>query len=118
VLQTGAARRISKARDEEHAGRSPTTSTGLPVEDQVRKEWDPRKGGLPTFLPHGMTNISRLRKRPPEASVPTNIGAAGEIDIVVRATIAYSSEKPDHPVEHLLDGNSDPGATWWIMDDY
>src|SRR6478752_6958153 len=22
---------------------------GLPVEDQVRKEWDPRKGGLPTF---------------------------------------------------------------------
>jgi hypothetical protein len=30
--------------------RSPTTSTGLPVEDQVRKEWDPRKGGgLPTF---------------------------------------------------------------------
>jgi hypothetical protein len=21
----------------------------LPVEDQVRKEWDPRKGGLPTF---------------------------------------------------------------------
>jgi hypothetical protein len=29
---------------------SPTTSTGLPVEDQVRKEWDPRKGGgLPIF---------------------------------------------------------------------
>ena len=28
---------------------SPTTSTGLPVEEQVRKEWDPRKGGLPTF---------------------------------------------------------------------
>ena len=24
--------------------------TGLPVEDQVRKEWDPSKGGLPTFL--------------------------------------------------------------------
>jgi hypothetical protein len=22
----------------------------LPVEDQVRKEWDPRKGGLPTFF--------------------------------------------------------------------
>jgi hypothetical protein len=28
----------------------PTTDTGLPVEDQVRKEWDPSKGGLPTFL--------------------------------------------------------------------
>ena len=37
------------APDEKHAERSPTTSTGLPVEDQVCKEWDPRKGGLPTF---------------------------------------------------------------------
>ena len=28
---------------------SPTTQTGLPVEEQVRKEWDPKKdGGLPT----------------------------------------------------------------------
>jgi len=39
-----------KAPDETHAEHSPTTCTGLPVEDQVRKEWDPRKGGLPTFL--------------------------------------------------------------------
>jgi hypothetical protein len=38
-----------KTPDEKHTERSPTTSTGLPVEDQVRKEWDPRKGGLPTF---------------------------------------------------------------------
>jgi hypothetical protein len=38
-----------KAPDETHAEHSPTTSTGLPVEDQVRKEWDTRKGGLPTF---------------------------------------------------------------------
>lgn len=30
---------------------SPTTDTGKPVEDQVKKEWDPKKkGGLPTFL--------------------------------------------------------------------
>ena len=36
--------------DEKQSERSPTTSTGLPVEDQVRKEWDPRRGGLPTFL--------------------------------------------------------------------
>jgi hypothetical protein len=34
---------------EDKPGLSPTTSTGLPVEEQVRKEWDPRKGGLPTF---------------------------------------------------------------------
>ena len=38
-----------KAPDEKHTERSPTTSIGLPVEDQVRKEWDPRKGGLPSF---------------------------------------------------------------------
>ena len=38
-----------KPLDEQHASHSPTTSTGLPVEVQVRKEWDPRKGGLPTF---------------------------------------------------------------------
>jgi len=31
--------------------RSPTTETGLPVEEQVQKEWDPNKdGGLPTPL--------------------------------------------------------------------
>ena len=35
---------------EKHTARSPKTSTGLPVEDQVRKEWDPRRGGLPTFF--------------------------------------------------------------------
>ena len=30
----------------------PVTETGLPVEEQVEKEWDPnRDGGLPTLLP-------------------------------------------------------------------
>jgi hypothetical protein len=38
-----------QARDEKRTEHSPTTSTGLPVEDQVRKEWGSRKGGLPTF---------------------------------------------------------------------
>jgi hypothetical protein len=42
-----------KVPAEEHITRSPTTATGLPVEDQVRKEWDPRKGGLPTFCGTG-----------------------------------------------------------------
>lgn len=27
-----------------------TTDTGLSVEDQIRKEWGPHNGGLPTFL--------------------------------------------------------------------
>jgi hypothetical protein len=38
-----------KPADEKHPEHGPTTSSGLPVEDQVRKEWDPRKGGLPVF---------------------------------------------------------------------
>ena len=35
----------------EHTVQSPTTDTGLTVEKQVRKEWDPGKGGLPTLCP-------------------------------------------------------------------
>ena len=61
-----------------------------------------------------MTKLSRLRKRPLEADAQANAGATGEIDIAGGATVAYSSEDPAHPVEHLLDGNSGPGATRWI----
>ena len=33
---------------------SPTTDSGLSVEEQIRKEWDPKKkGGLPTSLKTG-----------------------------------------------------------------
>jgi hypothetical protein len=38
-----------KPTEKEHHEHNPTTSSGLPVEDQVRKEWDPRKGCLPVF---------------------------------------------------------------------
>ena len=61
-----------------------------------------------------MMNLSQLRKRPLEGSAPANTGATGAIDIAGCATIAYSSEQPDHPVEHLLDGHSGLGATRWI----
>jgi F5/8 type C domain len=66
---------------------------------------------------HGMTSdasLSRLRKRALEADAATSAGTADEIDIAGCATIAYSSEKPGHPVEHLLDGRSGPGGTRWI----
>jgi hypothetical protein len=36
-----------KATQERHP--KAVTSDGLSVEEQVRKEWDPRKGGLPIF---------------------------------------------------------------------
>jgi hypothetical protein len=61
-----------------------------------------------------MTNLPRLRKRPLEADAATSTEAADEIDIAGCATVAYSSEDPAHPVEHLLDGRSSPGATRWI----
>src|ERR1700730_2490380 len=62
----------------------------------------------------GMTDLSRFRKRPLEADAATSARAAGEIDIAGGATIAYSSEDPAHPVEHMLDGQSGPGATRWM----
>jgi hypothetical protein len=61
-----------------------------------------------------MTERPRLRKRPLEADAATIARAADEIDIADNATIAYSSEDPAHPVEHLLDIRSGPGATRWM----
>ena len=52
---------------------------------------------------------SQLRKRPLEANV-----APDEIDVARCATVAYSSENAAHPVEHLFDGRSGPGASRWI----
>jgi hypothetical protein len=60
-----------------------------------------------------MTDRSRLRKRPLEADEAKNARAADELDIAGCATIAYSSEDPAHPIEHLLDGRSGQGATHW-----
>jgi F5/8 type C domain len=57
---------------------------------------------------------SSLRKRQLEADGATPARGADEVDIAICATIAYSSEDPAHPVEHLLDGRSGPGATRWI----
>jgi F5/8 type C domain len=61
-----------------------------------------------------MTDLPRIRKRPMEAEAHRSGRDAGEIDIAGCATIAYSSEDPSHPVEHLLDEQSGPGATRWI----
>jgi hypothetical protein len=60
-----------------------------------------------------MTERSRLRKRPLDADAATIVRAADEIDIAGCASVAYSSEDPAHPVEHLFDGHSGPGARSW-----
>ena len=61
-----------------------------------------------------MTDLPRLRKRPLEADAATSGRAANEIDTVGCATVSYSSEDPAHPVEHMLGGQSGPGATHWM----
>jgi F5/8 type C domain len=61
-----------------------------------------------------MMDSPRLRKRPLEADAAASGRAANEIDIAGCATVSYSSEDPAHPVEHLLDGQSGPGATRWM----
>ena len=45
---------VGEARALNARVRSPRTKTGLPVEEQIRKEWDPKtKGGLSTSLRTG-----------------------------------------------------------------
>jgi hypothetical protein len=42
---------VTEAEPLEPEVKSPTTDTGLPVEEQIHKEWDPNKdGGLPIPL--------------------------------------------------------------------
>jgi hypothetical protein len=57
----------------------------------------------------------RIRKRRlVEVSAPVGPPPTGEIDLAARASILYSSEDPQHPIEHLLDGASGRGATRWM----
>jgi hypothetical protein len=59
------------------------------------------------------TDNSRIRKRLMSEQNSPPPGLPGEIDIASHATLTYSSEDPDHPLEHLIDGNCGRGATRW-----
>src|SRR6266404_3564998 len=98
-----------KTPDEKHTKRRPTTSTGLPVEDQVRKEWKAALARIPRFFgdKRQITSVTEL-------PMPAAPSAADEIDIAGCAAIAYTSEDPAHPVEHMLDGCCGPGAPRWM----
>jgi hypothetical protein len=74
----------------------------------------PELGGAANGRGDNLMDIPRLRKRPLEADAAASGRAANEIDIAGCATVSYSSEDPAHPVEHLLDGRSGPGATHWM----
>jgi hypothetical protein len=43
------AERVFEPESREKQQHPSTTGSGAPVEEQVRKEWDPKKGGLPVF---------------------------------------------------------------------
>jgi hypothetical protein len=60
-----------------------------------------------------MSSPNILRKRQLTADGAASASAAGELDIASCATIAFTSENPVHPVEHMLDGSSGSGATRW-----
>jgi hypothetical protein len=55
-----------------------------------------------------------LRKYPLRHSRANPLAIPGdEIDLRASARIHFSSEASDHPIEHMLDGHSGPGATFW-----
>jgi hypothetical protein len=54
-----------------------------------------------------------IRKRLMSEQISTPAQRQGEIDIASQAILAYSSEDPDHPLEHLIDGHCGRGATRW-----
>jgi hypothetical protein len=75
---------------------------------------DPRylTNDLTAQAPHD-EQPSILRKRQLTADGAESASVAGELDIAGCAIIAFTSEDPAHPVEHLLDRSSGPGATRW-----
>lgn len=59
------------------------------------------------------TDNFRVRKRLMSEQSATLPERPGELDIARHATLVYSSEDPDHPLEHLIDGHCGRGATRW-----
>jgi len=59
------------------------------------------------------STVSRMRKRLMSAQVSDCAGGQGRIDIAGLALFRFSSEDPEHPLEHLVDGCCGRGATRW-----
>jgi F5/8 type C domain len=54
-----------------------------------------------------------MRKRLMSEQVSKSADRPGEIDVASLAMFGYSSEDPDHPLEHLIDGHRGRGGTRW-----
>jgi F5/8 type C domain len=59
------------------------------------------------------TDTSCMRKRLMSEQSVRPSERPDEINIASRATLAYSSEDPAHPLEHLIDGHYGRGSTHW-----
>jgi hypothetical protein len=59
------------------------------------------------------SNPVRMHKRLMSEQVFRCRDHPGEINIASLASFAYSSEDPDWPLEHLIDGRDGPGGTRW-----
>ena len=57
-------------------------------------------------------NATTVRKRLLRDAEPTSL-AQNELPVATLASIAFSSEDPQHPIENILDGTHGPGATFW-----
>lgn len=57
-----------------------------------------------------------LRKRLIDASTPlaTPSAIANELDLRACAQVHFSSEHPQHPVDHLFDGSTGEAASRWV----
>ena len=58
--------------------------------------------------------MKAIRKRLLSREKEQPVSREGEIDILASATIAYSSEQRDSPVENIFDGRGGKGATRWV----
>jgi F5/8 type C domain-containing protein len=57
--------------------------------------------------------VPRMRKRLMNEQVSGCAGGRGRIDIAGLASFRFSSEHPDHPLDHLIDGCCGRGGTRW-----
>lgn len=58
-------------------------------------------------------HLVRMQKRLMNEQVVRSREHSGEVNIASLASFEYSSEAPDFPLEHLIDGRDGPGGTRW-----
>ena len=57
-----------------------------------------------------------MNTHPARVQAHDALGAVAELDLHAHVRIYCSSEAPEHPIEHMLDGHSGRGATFWASE--